>query len=71
MTLKKRKEPDKMNEKRFLTVAEAAIELRVSERTIRRQIIAKKILAKQIGRSYRIPASEITPSLSVVSTPDH
>lgn len=53
------KRKTKLSEKRYFTVAELAFELRLSEKTIRRQILTGKIYALQIGRSYRIPAAEL------------
>lgn len=43
----------------FLTVPEAASLLRVSEKTIRRQIACGRLLACRIGRSVRIPAKSL------------
>lgn len=46
--------------KKLWTVKEAAKELRLSEKTIRRLIKAGTIQAKQYGREYRIPHAELT-----------
>jgi excisionase family DNA binding protein len=43
----------------FLTVAETAALLRVSEKTIRRQIACGGLPACRVGRSVRIPAKSL------------
>jgi excisionase family DNA binding protein len=43
----------------FLTVAEAASWLRVSQKTIRRQIAGGGLPACRVGRSVRIPAKAL------------
>ena len=43
----------------FLTVAEAASWLRVSQKTIRRQIACGGLPACRVGRSVRIPAKSL------------
>ena len=47
------------SEAAFLTVAEAAVMLKVSEKTVRRLITSMDLNAIRIGRSVRIPFSEI------------
>lgn len=54
-----------------LTVYEAAQELRVSPKTIRRWISAGTIAAAKVGRSYRIAQEEVSRVLSVGTGPTH
>lgn len=54
-------EQEPIQEKRKLwTVKEAAKELCLSEKTVRRLIKAGTIDARQYGREYRIPHAELT-----------
>ena len=48
----------------YLTTAEAAAELRVSEETIRRWCRAGRLPTVQIGRAHRIPLIAITAALA-------
>jgi len=48
----------------YLTTAEAAAELRVSEETIRRWCRAGRLPTVQIGRAHRIPLVAITAALA-------
>lgn len=45
-----------METKRWMTVAEVAQALQLSEYTIRKQIRADKVPARQFGGSWRIPS---------------
>jgi excisionase family DNA binding protein len=47
------------SQKAFLTVAEVAETLRVSDMTIYRLIAGGEIRALKVGRSYRIPAEAL------------
>ena len=49
----------------FLTVAEAAVMLKVSEKTVRRLIASMDLNAIRIGRLVRIPFSEIDRLIAV------
>ena len=46
-------------DKAVLTIAEVAERLRVSPRTVRRQIVSGALCAVKIGRSVRIPRSAV------------
>lgn len=48
-----------MNEKRFMTVKEAAEELSVSASTVRNLIKARKLRAAKVGNSLRIPTADL------------
>ena len=48
----------------YLTTAEAAAELRVSEETIRRWCRAGRLPTVQIGRAHRIPLGAVTAALA-------
>jgi len=48
----------------YLTTAEAAAQLRVSEETIRRWCRAGRLPTVQIGRAHRIPLIAITAALA-------
>jgi excisionase family DNA binding protein len=49
---------------RYVTVAEVAAELRVSNMTVYRLVQAGRIPAVRVGRSYRIRASDFDRYLS-------
>jgi excisionase family DNA binding protein len=43
----------------YLTVAEVALEMRVSKMTVYRLVHAKKLPAVSFGKSYRVPAQAV------------
>ena len=49
----------------FLTIPQLGKRWQISERTIRRLIAGRKIVAQKFGRSVRIPLSEIHKSENV------
>jgi excisionase family DNA binding protein len=51
--------PDNENGSRFVTVAEVAAQLRVSNMTVYRLIQAGQLAAVRVGRSYRIRESDV------------
>jgi excisionase family DNA binding protein len=51
--------PDNENGSRFVTVAEVAGQLRVSNMTVYRLIQAGQLAAVRVGRSYRIRESDV------------
>lgn len=50
-----------LNRPDWLTVAEAAVALRVTEKTIRRRLERGELPFERVGRLIRIPASAVTP----------
>ncbi|EAR24647.1 excisionase [marine actinobacterium PHSC20C1] len=59
-----------LSEMRFLTVAEVADMMRVSNMTVYRMVHSGELPAVRFGRSFRIPesavASAVSPSISEV-----
>jgi len=56
-----------LSDVRFLTVAEVAEMMRVSNMTVYRMVHAGELPAVRFGRSYRIPESAVA---QVVATPE-
>jgi excisionase family DNA binding protein len=59
-----------MGEKLALTIAETAVLLDISERSVQRQIKAGRIPAVHYGRSVRVPAFALRQSLGSYPTSD-
>jgi excisionase family DNA binding protein len=56
-----------LSDVRFLTVAEVAAMMRVSNMTVYRMVESGKLPAVRFGRSYRIPESALA---AVIELPD-
>lgn len=57
-----------LSEVRFLTVAEVAEMMRVSNMTVYRMVHAGQLPAIRFGRSYRIPESAVEAVVSLPSS---
>ena len=54
----------RMNDARFLTVAEVAAVMRVSRMTVYRMVHSGELPAIRFGRSFRVPESAVQGAMS-------
>ena len=60
---------DKVGEREFLTVPEAAALLRVAEQTVRNELAARRMPGKKIGKEWRLSRTALVAYLSTPGTP--
>ena len=59
----KQRPPGDISEVRFLTVAEVATVMRVSKMTVYRLVHSGELPAVRVGRSFRVPESDVNEYL--------
>ena len=57
------RQPGDISEVRFLTVAEVATVMRVSKMTVYRLVHSGELPAVRVGRSFRVPESDVNEYL--------
>jgi excisionase family DNA binding protein len=53
----------------FLTVAEAAVLLKVNEQTVRHELAAQRLPGKKVGKEWRLSRTALIAYLSTPGTP--